>query len=155
MAVTSELQWDGWYWLGMGASCPAPCSSQPSKSQEGETRTARQLLATCWPHSKHCPCLARRETASGKADFTTLKASSTPRVTRAYQGKPELRRVTTAFHSLSHPQAPQCPQFYLHHQAPAQPWKGWTCSPDTPNLQTHSTVSRPVTSDALPSDRFV
>lgn len=94
----------------------------------------------------------------GKADFTVSEASSTPRVTRAYQGKPELRGATTAFHSLPHGQAPQCqcPQLHRHHQEPAHHWKGLDLQPDTPDLQMDSTlVSRPVASDALPSDSLV
>lgn len=67
--------------------------------------------------------------ALGKADFTRSEGSSTPRVTQAYQGEPELRRVTPAFRSLSHPRAGAGPKGFPVSLSAFLPIPPGACSP--------------------------
>lgn len=99
--------------------------------------------------------------ALGKADFTRSEASSTPRVTQAYQREPELRHVTPAFRSLPHPRAGAGPKGFpvpLSAFLPPPPRRLLTPGRARPailtprSLQTDCTASRPAAFETLPSD---
>lgn len=112
--------------LGIGARCPDPFSSKPSKSREGKPRAACQLWVTRWLRSKRRRCRARGAMAPGTADSSGSQPPPTPRVAQRLSREPELRHVTPAAPST----AGAGPEGFPVPPSAFLPW-GWTCNPDT------------------------